>query len=72
MSDQRNFWQQHLDVIRNNRRGFIGLLIFCLAMGIGIWLGTNGVDAFTRVSLVVVAMLTMFVCGVGYLFPDED
>jgi hypothetical protein len=69
----RSFVGQHLDVLRHRPRAAIGLGVFCLAMGVGIWFGTVPLDSVgTRVFCVVLGVLTMVWCGIGYLFPGND
>ena len=58
--------------MERNRAGTAMLLAFSAAMGVGVWFGTLVLDTGLRVFLVVLAVLTMLFCGVGYLFPGED
>jgi hypothetical protein len=67
-----SWWSTHVAAIERNRRGTVVLLLFSAAMGVGVWFGTMVLDAGLRVFLVVLAVLTMLFCGIGYLFPGED
>lgn len=68
----RGVWASHVDALRRHRRGAIGLIAFSVAMGLGVWLGTGILDTGVRIFLVILAVLTMFLIGLGYLFPGED
>ena len=68
-----SFLGQHIHVLRQNPGAAIGLAGFCLAMGVGIWFGTAPLDSQgLRLFCVVLGVVTMVVCGIGYLFPGDD
>ena len=62
----------HKVAMERNRRGTVMLLAFSVAMGAGVWFGTLVLDLGLRIFLVILAVLTMLFCGIGYLFPGED
>jgi hypothetical protein len=69
---KQHWWHSHVFAMQRNRPGTILLLLFSLAMGVGVWFGTLILDAGLRIFLVILAIVTMLFCGIGYLFPGED